>query len=172
MTITNPVLYWRDKNSKSSSMTLEQIIADTNKTNQIIQFESGSDEKSTMIESLEYSGDENTVEEPEISADGDKTLNKQNIGALPEGLLIRGHVDISEDDIVEKIRTFARMLQTAEDDFEYGIFGFYSNISSFFDIDPTDVIGYTLKPPTVIFNSPKKQLEFSFKLLLGGVGLT
>ena len=102
MTITNPVLYWRDKNSKSSSMTLEQIIADTNKTNQIIQFESGSDEKSTMIESLEYSGDENTVEEPEISADGDKTLNKQNIGALPEGLLIRGHVDISEDDIVEK----------------------------------------------------------------------
>ena len=170
MAINNPVLYWRDSSSKSP-LTLEQLIADTSKQDQVIQFESGTDPNSNMIEAIEYLSDENTVNEPEITT-GQKTINKQNVGALPEGITVRGHVDISQTAIVTKIRSFARKVQVIQSDFEFGIFGFYSNVSTFFDVDPSDTIGYTLKFPRVGYTAPKKQLDFSFQLLLGGRNLT
>ena len=170
-TPSNPVLYWR------TSAGLENTI--TNLPNaQKVNFELvGTNEKSAIIESIESFSDENTVEEPEISADGTKTLNKQNIGALPEGIMVRGHVDLdlensTTDFVLTKIRSFARKAQLVETNFEFGIFGFYSNVSPFFDINPSAIEGYTLKPPIVSWNAPKKQLDFSFRLLLGGSDLS
>ena len=163
MAINNPVLYWRDDSSKTIS--LESLIS--SKPDQVIQFENGTDDTKAQIEVIEVYGDENTIEEPEINSTGAKAINKQNAGALPEGIKISGNIDISESTLLAKLRTFYRKIPLIEDSFDYGIFGFYSNVSNYFDLNPTNEIGYTMKPPTITWNAPNKYVTFEFYLILG-----
>ena len=134
-----------------------------------IVFEGDSD---SVIENISTFTDSNMVEEPTISSDGTHSINKQDVGALPQGIVVNGYVKLMADDMIIKLRRFSRMTQLVEDHFEYGRFGFYSGVSEFFDIHPSSTIGYTLKPPTVEFTSGSPILRFSFRLLLGGVDLS
>lgn len=136
-----------------------------------IEFETDMD---SNISSLNTFSDTNTVEEPTISSDGTHSINKQDVGALPQGIVVSGYVknNTAGDAMMKKLRSFSRVEQLVENYFEYGRFGFFSNVATFYDIHPTSTTGYTLKPPTVEFVSGTPILRFSFRLLLGGVDLS
>ena len=159
---TSPTLYYLDSLTPFSSVS---SIPESNK----IEFQM---DRSNMLEGVESFSDANTVEEPEVSADGVVTINKQHVGALPQGIIVRGHCDLSADDMIIKLRSMSRKPQLLRGTFEYGRIGYYSGVSEFFDVHPTATIGYTLKPPVVTHNSGTAVLVFTFRLLLGGRALT
>lgn len=159
---TSPTLYYLDALTPFNSVS---ELDDEHK----ITFQN---DRSNMLEGHESFSDANTVEEPEISADGAQTINKQHVGALPQGIIVRGHVDLREDDLLLRIRSMSRKPQLAQGIFEFGRVGYYSGVSEIFDVHPSGTIGYTLKPPIVTHNSGTSALMFTFKLLLGGVRLT
>ena len=159
---TRPTLYYLTSPSTLLSWSSLPVT-------QVITFEA---DTTNVIEHISTFTDSNTVEEPTISSDGTHSINKQDVGALPQGIVVSGYVRIINDSILDKLRGFSRLPQLVEDNFEYGRFGFWSGVSSFFNIHPTSTTGYTLKPPTVEFNSGSPILKFSFRLLLGGVNLS
>lgn len=165
-----PVLFWRDQRSRIDDISFEQLLRNAQRANQVLRFNPG-ETKTIQVSSMTYQGDENTVEEPEISGSGEKSIHKQAVGALPEGITITGNADLTETDFITKLRSFSRRLQT-DDYHEFGIFGFHSQLSPFFDIDPDNTIGYTMKPPTIVWNAPSKQVTFMIDLLIGGINLS
>ena len=158
-----PTLYYLDNTRSINDIS---SLATSNK----IEFETDSD---SNIEIVENFSDSNTVEEPTISSDGTHSINKQDVGALPQGIVVSGYVrnNTAGDTMMKKLRSFSRLEQLVEDRFEYGRFGFYSNVATFFDVHPTRTQGYILKPPTVSHTSGTPLLRFSFRLLVGGVDL-
>ena len=116
-------------------------------------------------------GDENTVDEPEISGDT-KSLNKQNVGALPEVLEITGNVSKTADGsaILAKLKKFYRSKQVHALYYPYGRLGFYSAIEDFgyYDLRPTNILGLSMKPPKVTNISQKTQVDFTLVMMLGG----
>ena len=169
---TYPTLYYLTNANITIDMVADPAFTDK------VEFDSGArdnaDQPLAQISLLTASGDENTVDEPEISG-GTKSLNKQNVGALPEVLELAGNVSKTAEGsaLLNKIRKFYRSKQTHASNYPYGRIGFYSAINDFtyFDLHPTDTIGFSIKPPKVTGISQKGQVEFSFVLMLGGKDL-
>lgn len=185
---TYPVLYWRDVNTKSSDVlfdTLEKLIAA--KPLQVIEFEkdsSGNDLNSSILR-VTAGGTDNIVDEPLFNPSGVKTIEKQMVGAIAEHLNIKIKVHTSQYAILEKIRSFARKPNKEVEFHTYGIIGFWFpptetestptlTTPNIFKVDPTDLIGYTLKPPSPtwsIAETGSDYVEEEIFLSLGGKDL-
>ena len=173
---TMPVLYFFDAAATATTFT---DILDSNGnagTNvNVLKFDSDLDDKKQhlfQLEHIETFGDENTIDEPEISG-GEKTIYKQNIGALPWGIKLTSNVTRGSDgdDILKGLWLFYNQVQVQYPDYPYGIFGLKSNVSEYFDIHPSDLIGYTMKAPVVKIDLPSTMLVVEIMLLIGGKNL-
>ena len=141
----------------------------------VIKFDSDRDDKNQRLfhlNKIETFGDENTIDEPEISG-GEKTVNKQNIGALPWGIKLTANVTrgTDGDNILKGLWKFYSQIQVKYPNYPFGIFGLHSNVSEYFDIHPSDTIGYTMKAPVVNVELPSTVMQVEIMLLIGGKNL-
>ena len=134
-----------------------------------------------LLEAVETFGDENTVDEPEISG-GTKKMNKQNVGALPFGIKIMGHVSVRPVEDIMSPGTFMNpglefltglwelfnLKQITFPSYPYGRIGFRSNVNPFFDVFPNSSEGYSMKPPSIKWAAPEQVASFEIMLLYGG----
>ena len=125
----------------------------------------------SAITSIRTFGDENTVEEPQISGDisqGDnRRIFKQQVGAMPEGLIINGYVLVGGASILDGMRRLYIDEQVSVE-FPFGNIGFYSNVIPYFNIKPNAERGYTMKPPIITWNAPNAKADFEMTLMFGG----
>jgi len=186
---TYPVLYWRDNSTRTTLTafdTLEKLIAA--KPLQVIELEkpvSGTAENSSVV-SVSIGGTDNIVDEPLFSPAGVKTIEKQMVGAIAEHLTIGLKIHLSQYTILRKVQEFARKPNKEKEYHTYGIMGFWFPATeteatptlttpNVFKTDPTNIIGYTLKPPIIdwgISDIGSDYTKITLNLSLGGKNLT
>lgn len=170
MALDYPVVYWRDKNTKTSSTlydSVEKLVAA--KPLQCVKFDS----TNIQIESIFESPQSNIIDEPEANPSGEKTIHKQEGGALPNIFVLEGNLKVTE--IVKRgtLRSFSRMAQIEAEYHKYGVIGvFFPSDLNDFSLDPTNVIGYTLLPPVFKYSSPQNIITFTLTFSLGAKKLT
>jgi len=183
---THPVLYFRDFATRTELVafdTLEKLIAA--KPLQVIEFETDSADNSSVV-SLSIGGVDNIVDEPLFSPAGVKTIEKQMVGAISEFFTINIMLNKSQYAKARKIQQFARRPGKEKEYHTYGIFGFWFpetetdptptlTTPNVFKQDPTNVIGYTMKPPLIdwgIKDPGSDYIKIMITLSLGGKNLT
>ena len=173
---TMPVLYFF--NTGAANTDFDDILdsnGDAATNANVIKFDSDLDNKRQplfQLNHIETFGDENTIDEPEISG-GEKTMNKQNIGALPWGIQLTTNITrgAAGDAILKELWRFYHQVQVQYPDREYGIFGLHSNVSEYFDVHPSNIIGYTMKAPIIKVDMPSTIMHVDIMLLIGGKNL-
>lgn len=183
---TYPVLYFRDFATRTELVafdTLEKLIAAA--PLQVIEFEKEGDGDTSVV-SISIGGTDNIVDEPLFSPAGVKTIEKQMIGAIAEHMTIVIKLNKSEYTKLRKIQQFARKPNKEKEYHTYGIMGFWFpetetdptptlSTPNVFKVDPTNIIGYTMKPPLVDWGIPEIGADYTqvtINLSLGGKNLT
>lgn len=183
---TYPVLYWRDNSTRTALTafdTLEKLIAA--KPLQVIELEKNSDDN-TSVTSVSIGGTDNIVDEPLFNPSGVKTIEKQMVGAIAEHMTIEIIIEKSQYSKLRKIQQFSRMPNKETAYHKYGIMGFWFpetetettptlTTPNVFKLDPTNVIGYTMKPPMIDWGITEIGADYTkvtLNLSLGGKNLT
>lgn len=183
---THPVFYWRDFSTRTELPafdTLEKLIAA--KPLQVIEFEKDSDDNTSVID-VTSGGTGNIVDEPLFNPDGTKTIEKQQVGAIAEHSIIMLKIHKSQYTKLRKIQTFYRKPNKEKEYHTYGILGFWFppteteliptlTTPNIFKVDPTNIIGYTMKPPITewgISTIGSDYTKVTIELSLGGKNLT
>ena len=153
-------LYWRDSASKNMAVN---NLDDSQK----IAFDDGD----ISIMSVYSGGTGNVITEPEFTPTGAKTYHKQEAGAITENTTITARFKKTQNAKLKQLRSFFRKKQIDHPDFPYGIFGFSFDVMDYFDVDPSDTIGYTIEPPIVSFGENAEDCAVTINLSLGGKDL-
>lgn len=153
----NPVIYFRDVNSKTSDEnfdTLEKLIAA--KPEQVIQLEET--DKGSSVISMNAIGQDNDVAEPVFNSEGLKSIFKQQVGAINEGTTMVVMIPKSVFIKSFNMRAFSRRPNIEPAFHKFGNLGIWFPATSpnetpvlgednVYSVDPTNIIGFTLKPP-------------------------
>ena len=178
-------MYWRDEDTATSIVaydTLEKLIAA--KPLQVVQFELDSDDSEVVM--VSGAGQDNDVAEPVFTSDGVKTIFKQQVGAINEGITVTIIMHKSKYAKLAKVRSFSRKPNIETAFHAYGIIGFWFPATSpnavpvlgeenVFSVDPTKLIGFTLKPPFFDYSLKEigaDRVRIIMNLSLGGQNLT
>lgn len=167
-----PVIYFRDVDTKTTEFpTLEDLIDEA--PEQTIQLEL--DDKGTSVISMSAIGQDNDVAEPVFNSEGLKSIFKQQVGAINEGTTMVVMVPKSKYSVLFQMRSFSRRPNIEPAFHKFGNLGIWFPAATIFDVDPTDIIGLTLKPP--IFEWGVKDIGTDFvkatlNFSLGGENLT
>lgn len=181
-----PVLYWRDNSTRTALTiydTLEKLIAA--KPLQVIELEKNTVDDTSII-SVGIGGIDNIVDEPLFNPDGTKTIEKQQVGAIAEHMTIVIKIHKDQYAKVKKIQSFSRKPNKEKEYHTYGIIGFWFPVTetestptlttdNVFKVSPTNVIGYTMKPPIVewgIEDIGNDYVKVTLNLSIGGKNLT
>lgn len=182
---TYPVLYWRDVDTRTELPafdTLEKLI--TAKPDQVIELEKGTNNDSMV--SIQLGGNDNIVDEPLFSPEGAKTIEKQMVGAMSEFLLVTIMLEKEQWVKVRKIQQFYRKPGKEKEYHTYGIIGIWYPVTetdptpslttpNVFKQDPTNLKGYTMKPPIIehgVSDVGSDFIKITLTLSLGGKDLT
>ncbi len=167
-----PVIYYRDNDTRTalpSFDTVEKLIAE--KPLQVIEIK---DEDGMSVIGVVSAGEDNDVAEPIFSSEGIKSIFKQQVGAINEGITVTLMIPQPKFSDLIKLKSFSRQPNIERAYHEFGTIGFWFPTVPAFEIDPTNVIGLTLKPPIIEWgveevgqNFARVTLNFS----LGGVDL-
>lgn len=137
-----PVIYFRDVNSKTTEFpTIETLIQ--SKASQLIQLELATD----SVVSMTSIGQDNDVAEPVFNSEGLKSIFKQQVGAINEGTTMVVMIPKSAYALLFEMRKFSRRPNIEPAFHKFGNLGIWFPAATIFDVDPTDEIGFTLKPP-------------------------
>ncbi len=183
---THPVLYFRDVNTRTALPafdTLEKLI--DAKPLQVIEFEK-IDDGDTSVVDVTIGGTDNIVDEPLFSPAGVKTIEKQMVGAMAEHMTITIKLNKTEYTKLRKIQQFSRRPNKEKEYHTYGIIGFWFpetetestptlSTPNVLKVDPTNIIGYTMKPPIMQWNIKEigaDYMQVTITLSLGGKNLT
>lgn len=181
-----PVFYWRDFETRTELTefdTLKKLI--DAKPLQVVELEKD-DNDNTSVTNIINGGTGNIVDEPLFNPDGTKTIEKQQVGAIAEHSIITLKIHKSQYAKLRKIQTFYRKPNKEKEYHTYGILGFWFPATetdptptlttpNVFKVDPTNIIGYTMKPPIVEWGIPAIGAEYTqvtLELSLGGKNLT
>jgi len=161
MPFTLPALYFR------TSTTTTAIISDPSQlpSSQILQFDS----TNNIVELVNNSYQNNVSVDPATNPNGSKTTFLQDNGRLEDIVLVTGKLLNTNTTFITKFRTFSRKLQIEASFHKFGIFGFAYPVTSVFDLDPTDKVGYFIDKLQLTTTGQKKNLvEFTLTLKTGG----
>ena len=181
-----PVFYWRDfatRTALTAFDTLAKLIAA--KPDQVIELEKDDDDDTSVV-SVSAGGTGNIVDEPLFNPQAVKTIEKQQVGAIAEHTDIVLKIHKSQYTKLRKIQQFYRKPNKETEYHTYGILGFWfpateTNAAptlttpNIFKVSPTNVIGYTMKPPSVewgISDIGSDYTKVTLNLSLGGKNLT
>lgn len=170
-----PVIYFRTINSTTVLFPTVQDLIDAF-PDQAIELEDSSTTKTAVI-GVTAIGQDNDVAEPVFSSDGAKSIFKQQVGAINEGITVQIMVEEAEYSKLFQMRTFSRQPNIEEAYHKFGNLGFLFPTASIFTQDPTNVIGYTLKPPIFEWgitgnNIPVGFVKATLNFSLGGLDIT
>ena len=169
-----PVIYYRDVNTKTSNPsfdTVKKLIAA--KPAQTIQLEITDD--GSAVTDMNAIGQDNDVAEPVFNSEGLKSIFKQQVGAINEGTTMTVMIPKSQYSILFQMRSFSRRPNIEPAYHKYGNLGIWFPAATIFEVDPTDVIGYTLKPPIFEWGVKDPGADFvraTLNFSLGGKNLT
>lgn len=164
-----PILYWRDVDTKTSNVTyntIEKLLS--LKPAQCLVFDT--DDK--MLEHILEGGDDPVTNEPALNPDGSLTVYKQQGRSPVPTITLEGNCGTLETTWRDQLRTFSRKAQIEHEHHAYGILGLWMPDIPDFDVDPTDVIGYTMALPVFEYFSPSEVVHFRINLSLGVLALT
>ena len=134
MPFTSPALYFR-----TSTTTVASIPDPSNLPSaQILQFDSN---KNT-IELVDNTYQNNVSVDPATNPDGVKKTFIQDNGRLEDIVTVTGKLLNTDTTFITKFRTFSHKLQIESSFHKFGIFGLAYPITTSFDQDPTDEVGY------------------------------
>lgn len=170
MTLDFPILYWREKTTKSSISDYDNVekLHDA-KIGQCLRLEiDGVREISSIIDGGPNTG---TTNIPSYSAEGKKSIAKQLNGAIKYGMTITGSCKATDIFFRQKLRKFFFMPDVEDEYHKHGIFGFFHPDLIDFNLDPNDTQGYTITMPSDAFvgNSPINEVSWKFVLEWGGI---
>lgn len=182
---TNPVLYWRDVNTKASDVTYDTLEKLINlKPLQVIEIEKTGD--ASAIFTISRGGNGNIVDEPLYSPAGIKTIEKQMVGAISEFYTVNIKFPKAEWTKAKKLESFYRKPNKEKAFHTYGIMGIWFPATetdstptlitpNVFKVSPTDIIGLTLKPPIFTYGVNEAGADYiniDLTYSLGGKNLT
>lgn len=137
-----PVIYYRDVDTKTSEFpTIEDLINEN--STQAIQLELNGD----SVISMTSIGQDNDVAEPVFNSEGLKSIFKQQVGAINEGTTMVVMIPKSAYALLFEMRRFSRRPNIEPAFHKFGNLGIWFPAATIFSLDPTDKIGFTLKPP-------------------------
>ncbi len=164
-----PILYWRDIDTKTSESlydTIEKLLDE--KPEQCLVF----DTDARQLEHVLEGGDDSVTNEPSLNAAGQITVSKQQGRSPVPTLLLEGNCNVDELVWRQLLRSFSRKGQVEHTYHKYGILGFYSPELPDYNLDPTDLIGYTMALPIFDYTSASKIVSFRISLSMGVLALT
>jgi len=168
-----PVIYWRDIDTKASNATYDTVakLIDL-KPLQVIEIKDSDKMSVTHVSSF---GQDNDVAEPIFSSVGLKSIYKQQVGAINEGTTVTLMVPKLRYSDLVKLRSFSRRPNIETAFHSFGNLGFWFPAAEpVFNIEPTDEIGFTLKPPIYDWDIKEIGVDFMQAVLnfsLGGKDL-
>lgn len=166
---SHPVLYWRDNSTRtalSSFDTLDELIAA--KPLQVLEF----DDTTKQLEVIVESGDDPVTNEPGLNPDGTISIYKQQGRSPAPTLTLEGNINNSQIAWRTQLRTFSKRKQVENNYHKFGIIGFFHPVLTDFNIDPTNLIGYTMGQPVFTHNSGTQIVHFRVNLSLGAQSLS
>ena len=167
---TFPILYWRDTDTKANDVTyddLEKLLS--LKPLQCLVFDN--DDK--QLEHVLEGGDDPVTNEPALTPTSTGiTIYKQQGRSPVPTITLEGNCGIAEKTWRNQARTFSRKPQIETAFHKHGIIGLWFPDADDFDIEPTDVLGYTMALPVFEYYSPAEVIHFRFNLSLGMLNLT
>ena len=164
-----PILYWRDTDTKASNVTYDTVEKLLSlKPLQCLVF----DNDARQLEHIIEGGDDPVTNEPALNPDGSLTVYKQQGRSSVPTITLEGNCGIAEKTWRNQVRGFSRKFQVEPEFHEHGIIGLWLPDMDDFDVDPTNVIGYTIAIPVFEYFTPSQVVHFRFNLSLGVLNLT
>jgi len=168
----HPVIFFRDINSRKETTifnTIEKLII--TRPDQVIEFKDA--DKMSVI-SVVSAGQDNDVGEPIFSSTGIKSIFKQQVGAINEGITVTCMIPKPKYSDLIKLEKFSRQPNIETAFHKFGNLGFHFPEVPVYEKDPTDIIGFTLKPPIMEWGIPDVGADFvraTLNFSLGGADL-
>ena len=165
-----PILYWRDTDTKASNATYDTVEKLLSlKPLQCLVF----DNDARQLEHIIEGGDDPVTNEPALTptSTGITVYKQQGRSGVPT-ITLEGNCGIAEKTWRNQVRTFSRKFQIESAYHKHGIFGLWLPHIDDFDIEPTNVLGYTMALPVFEHFTPSEVIHFRFNLSLGMLKLT
>lgn len=163
---TNAVLYFRDVlTTKANPLydTLDKLIAA--KPAQVIVF----NDDDFMLTDAQEEEQNNVSNDSHFDPGvGDPIVEKQYNGTKGRNLVLRIISDVTQSVLRTKLRSFIELPQIEPAYHEFGIFGFFHPKLADFNIDPTNLFGYTIDRPLKGYRSGSEIVPINLRLSLGG----
>ena len=118
-----PVIYYRDNDTRTALPdfdTVEKLIAA--KPLQVIEIK---DEDSMSVTNVVSAGEDNDVAEPIFSSEGTKSIFKQQVGAINEGITVTIMIPKPKFSDLIKLKSFSRRPNIERSHHEFGTIGFH-----------------------------------------------
>lgn len=165
-----PILYWRDITTKASNVTyddLEKLLL--LKPLQCLVF----DNDDRQLEHILEGGDDPVTNEPALTptSTGITVYKQQGRSGVPT-ITLEGNCGRAETTWRDQARSFSRKFQVESAFHKHGIIGLWIPQVPDYDVEPTDVLGYTMALPVFEYFAPAEILHFRFNLSLGMLNLT
>lgn len=163
MPFTSPALYFRTFATRASVTPDPSNIPSA----QILQFDS---EGINIVELVEDNYQNNVSIDPATNPDGSKKAFLQDNGRLEDIVIVTGKLVNTNNTFINKFKSFSRKLQIEAEFHKFGIFGFSYPVTSSFNQDPTDEVGYFIDKLQLTTAGQKKNvIAFVLTLKTGGV---
>ena len=161
MPFTNPAIFFRLNASRQA------ITPDPSNlpAAQILEFD---DPDKLIMTSVKKTFKHNISDDPGFNQDGTLIIHKQHIGALYQILLVTGHIDIAETALMAKLDDFIGRLSIETAFHKFGIFGLAYQKIPRFELDPDNIIGYTMDEPEMEHVGKTGILSFTIPFRFGG----
>lgn len=163
---TNAVLYFRDiLTTKANPLfdTLDKLIAA--KPAQVIEFNDDNILFTDIQEEEQNNVSNDSHFDPGV---GDPIVEKQYNGIKGREIVIKLITDTDQSVVRQKLRTFGEKPQIEPAYHEFGIIGIFHPKVSDFNVDPTNLFGYTIDRPLKGYVSGSEIVPITLRLSLGG----
>jgi len=162
MPFTSPALFFR------TEATRVAVTPDPSNlpASQILEFVSAGD---NIVELVDNVYQNNVSIDPATNPDGTKKVFLQDNGRLEDIVTITGKILNTDTAFINKLKSFSRKLQIEPAFHKFGIFGFAYPVTTSFDQDPTDDLGYFIDKLQLTTQGQKKGfVAFVITLKTGG----
>ena len=163
---TNFVLYFRDVlTTKANPLfdTVDELIAA--KPAQVIVFNDTNILQTDIQEEEQNNVSNDAHFDPGV---GDPIIEKQYNGTKGRNIILKIITDTDQSVMRQKLRTFIELPQIEPAYHEFGIFGIFHPVVSDFNVDPTNLFGYTIDRPLKGYRSGSEIVPITLRLSLGG----
>lgn len=163
---TNAVLYHRTNATRKALVafdTLDKLIAGA--PAQVLEFNDTNLLLTDVQEEEQNNVSNDSHYDPGVN---NPKIEKQYNGSKGRNLVLKLVTDADQSVFRQKLRSFIELAQIEPLFHEFGIFGFFHPKVADFNVDPTDLFGYTIDRPLKGFKSGSEIVPITLRMSIGG----